>query len=81
MSSKTGSGINILCDGARAVSSDDALVDYSEPTRLTVLTPLISFLVVLVSFLTLLAVVAFFTDHTAIGHASPLHDIASVNPL
>ena len=45
-----------------AVSSDDALVDYTETTQVAVFTPFISFLVVLVSFLTLIAIAAFFTD-------------------
>jgi len=45
-----------------AVSSEDTLGDYNEPAQLTIFTPLISFLVVLISLLTLIATVAFFTD-------------------
>ena len=61
-----------------AVSSDDGLVGYSETTQLTVFTPLVSFLVVLISFLSLLALVAFFTDDTAGQLHAPAYVIASV---
>jgi len=45
-----------------AASSNDALVDYDESTHLYIFTPFISFLVVLVGFLVLLSLIAFFTD-------------------
>jgi len=45
-----------------AVSSDDALADYEETVHLTIFTPFISFLVVLISFLALLSLIAFFTE-------------------
>ena len=45
-----------------AESSDDVVADYEETTQLTIFTPLISFLVVLISFLSLLALIAFVTN-------------------
>jgi len=66
------------------VSSDDALTDYEETVALTIFTPFISFLVVLISCVALLSLVAFFTDtgnipfiYSTVALAVPISNNAS----